>query len=62
MFRPSHIAPSGLEPRSASHPSGGDFGVPIENHEMALLALSHTRLEDRLYRGGKPPPVLGSPG
>jgi len=34
----------------SSYPSGEFFGPSTEEHLMALLALSHTPLEDQLYR------------
>lgn len=51
MFRPSPILSSEAPAQRSPYPSGEFFGPAVgESHRMALLALSHTPLEDQLYR------------
>jgi DNA-binding CsgD family transcriptional regulator len=50
MFRPSPSFPAEAPAHRSSYPSGEFFGPAGEGHRMALLALSHTPLEDQLYR------------
>jgi DNA-binding CsgD family transcriptional regulator len=50
MFRPSPILSPEAPAHRSPYPSGEFFGAAGEGHRMALLALSHTPLEDQLYR------------
>jgi DNA-binding CsgD family transcriptional regulator len=50
MFRPPPPSPSKATAHRSSYPSGQFSGSPGEGHEMDLLTLSHTPLEDRVYR------------
>jgi DNA-binding CsgD family transcriptional regulator len=50
MFRPSPILPAEAPAHHSPYPSGEFFGAAGERHQMALLTLSHTPLEDQLYR------------
>jgi DNA-binding CsgD family transcriptional regulator len=50
MQRPSSILSSDAEAHRAPYPSGQFSGAADEGRVMALLALSHTPLEDQLYR------------
>jgi DNA-binding CsgD family transcriptional regulator len=50
MLRPSSILSSDAEAHRAPYPSGQFSGPVGEGRVMALLALSHTPLEDQLYR------------
>jgi DNA-binding CsgD family transcriptional regulator len=50
MLRPSSILSSDAEAHRAPYPSGQFSGAAGEGRVMALLALSHTPLEDQLYR------------
>jgi len=50
MFRPSPISPSEAPASPSPYSSGEFFGATGDHHQMALLTLSHTPLEDQLYR------------
>jgi DNA-binding CsgD family transcriptional regulator len=49
LFRPPPVSLADLKAHQPSYPSGQFFG-PAGGDGMALLALSHTPLEDHLYR------------
>jgi DNA-binding CsgD family transcriptional regulator len=50
MFRPPLTFSSKAPASRSPYPSGEFSGPASEGHQMALLALSHTPLEDQLYR------------
>jgi DNA-binding NarL/FixJ family response regulator len=50
MFRPLSSLSSDASLHRSAYPSGQFSGPSGEHHRMALLALSHTPLEDQLYR------------
>jgi DNA-binding CsgD family transcriptional regulator len=45
-----HPPSSNAQPHRLPHSSGEFFGSSGESHDMALLALSHTPLEDKVYQ------------
>jgi DNA-binding CsgD family transcriptional regulator len=50
MFRPTPTSSLDAQSSRPPYPSGEVFDAARENHQMALLTLSHTPLEDQLYR------------
>jgi DNA-binding CsgD family transcriptional regulator/DNA-binding transcriptional regulator YhcF (GntR family) len=50
MIRPLPPSSSSVPAHTSAYPSGQFFGPAQEDHAMALLALSHTPVEDQLYR------------
>jgi DNA-binding CsgD family transcriptional regulator len=50
LFRLSPRSPSHDEARGSSHSSGEVFGASVDDYQLGLVALSHTPLEDHLYR------------
>lgn len=50
MFRPLPPLSSDAAAHRSPYPSGQFFGPASDGQQMALLALSHTPLEDQLYR------------
>ena len=50
MFRPPPILLADAKAQRSTYSSGQFSGPLSEGQQMALLALSHTRLEDQLYR------------
>jgi DNA-binding CsgD family transcriptional regulator len=50
MFRPSLLTPSNAQARQSPYSLGQVSGTSPEDYLMALLALSHSPVEDQLYR------------
>jgi DNA-binding CsgD family transcriptional regulator len=50
MLRPPHMSPQNDQARRSPYPLGQFSGLARKDYLMALLALSHTPVEDQLYR------------